>query len=143
MALPFGLPASYPRSVRHSPAAGCADRVAAAAAAWRRSCRNLKTRRRDRELRELPVSLIKPNPSQPRANFDEGALAGLAASIEATGVVQPLLVRPLPDGSYELVAGEAPLPGARPPAGGGFEKLQAVVRDQAEAEQAAGGADRT
>src|SRR4051794_41916950 len=58
------------------------------------------------ELRELPVSLIKPNPSQPRTNFDEAALAALAASIEASGVVQPLLVRPLPDGSYELVAGE-------------------------------------
>src|SRR5919112_6726596 len=58
------------------------------------------------ELRELPVSLIKPNPSQPRTNFNEEALAALAASIEASGVVQPLLVRPLADGSYELVAGE-------------------------------------
>ena len=58
------------------------------------------------ELRELPVGLIKPNPDQPRTNFDPEALAALAASIEASGVVQPLLVRPLPDGSYELVAGE-------------------------------------
>ena len=58
------------------------------------------------ELRELPVGLIKPNPNQPRTNFDPEALAALAASIEASGVVQPLLVRPLPDGSYELVAGE-------------------------------------
>src|SRR5215469_7096411 len=58
------------------------------------------------ELRELPVALIKPNPSQPRTKFDEEALAGLAASIESSGIVQPLLVRPLPDGSYELVAGE-------------------------------------
>jgi ParB family chromosome partitioning protein len=84
------------------------------------------------ELRELPVSLIKPNPSQPRTNFDEQALAALAASIEATGVVQPLLVRPLPDGSYELVAGERRWRAAQQ---AGLEKVPAVVRDQAEAER--------
>ena len=58
------------------------------------------------ELRELPVALIKPNPNQPRNTFDPETLAGLASSIEASGVVQPLLVRPLHDGSYELIAGE-------------------------------------
>jgi ParB family chromosome partitioning protein len=84
------------------------------------------------ELRELPVSLIKPNPSQPRSRFDEEALAALAASIEATGVVQPLLVRPLPDGSYELVAGERRWRAAQQ---AGVEKVPAVVRDQAEAER--------
>jgi len=84
------------------------------------------------ELRELPVTLIKPNPSQPRTNFDEEALAALAASIEATGVVQPLLVRPLPDGSYELVAGERRWRAAQQ---AGLEKVPAVVRDQAEAER--------
>ena len=84
------------------------------------------------ELRELPVTLIKPNPSQPRTNFDEAALAALAASIEATGVVQPLLVRPLPDGSYELVAGERRWRAAQQ---AGLEKVPAVVRDQAEAER--------
>ncbi|MGN6587211.1 MAG: ParB/RepB/Spo0J family partition protein [Solirubrobacterales bacterium] len=84
------------------------------------------------ELRELPVSLIKPNPSQPRTRFDEEALAALAASIEATGVVQPLLVRPLPDGSYELVAGERRWRAAQQ---AGVEKVPAVVRDQAEAER--------
>jgi ParB family transcriptional regulator, chromosome partitioning protein len=84
------------------------------------------------ELRELPVSLIKPNPSQPRTNFDEEALAALAASIEATGVVQPLLVRPLPDGSYELVAGERRWRAAQR---AGVDKVPAVVRDQAEADR--------
>jgi ParB family chromosome partitioning protein len=84
------------------------------------------------ELRELPVSLIKPNPSQPRTNFDEEALAALAASIEATGVVQPLLVRPLPDGSYELVAGERRWRAAQQ---AGVDKVPAVVREQAEAER--------
>jgi ParB family chromosome partitioning protein len=84
------------------------------------------------ELRELPVDLIKPNPDQPRTRFDPAALAGLAASIEASGVVQPLLVRPLPDGSYELVAGERRWRAARE---AGLEKVPAVVRDQAEAER--------
>jgi ParB family chromosome partitioning protein len=84
------------------------------------------------ELRELPVGLIKPNPSQPRTKFDEGALAALAASIEASGVVQPLLVRPLPDGSYELVAGERRWRAAQQ---AGLEKVPAVIRDQAEAER--------
>jgi ParB family transcriptional regulator, chromosome partitioning protein len=84
------------------------------------------------ELRELPVELIKPNPSQPRTNFEPEALAALAASIEASGVVQPLLVRPLPDGSYELVAGERRWRAAQQ---AGLEKVPAVVRDQAEAER--------
>jgi ParB family transcriptional regulator, chromosome partitioning protein len=84
------------------------------------------------ELRELPVSLIKPNPSQPRTKFDPDALAALAASIEASGVVQPLLVRPLPDGSYELVAGERRWRAAQQ---AGIEKVPAVVRDQEEAER--------
>ena len=84
------------------------------------------------ELRELPVGLIKPNPGQPRTKFDPEALAALAASIEASGIVQPLLVRPLPDGSYELVAGERRWRAAQQ---AGLEKVPAVVRDQAEAER--------
>jgi ParB family chromosome partitioning protein len=84
------------------------------------------------ELLELPVGLIKPNPDQPRTNFDAEALAALAASIETSGVVQPLLVRPLPDGSYELIAGERRWRAAKQ---AGLEKVPAVVRDQAEAER--------
>jgi ParB family transcriptional regulator, chromosome partitioning protein len=84
------------------------------------------------ELRELPVGLIKPNPDQPRTHFDEEALAALAASIETSGVVQPLLVRPLPDGSYELVAGERRWRAAQQ---AGLERVPAVVRDQVEAER--------
>ena len=64
------------------------------------------------ELRELPVGLVKPNPNQPRTQFDQEALDALAASIETSGVVQPLLVRPLHDGSYELSPASGA--GARP-----------------------------
>ncbi len=84
------------------------------------------------ELRELPVATIKPNPNQPRKTFDEEALAGLASSIEANGVVQPLLVRPLHDGSYELVAGERRWRAARQV---GLEKVPAIVRDSEQAER--------
>lgn len=84
------------------------------------------------DLLELPVGLIKPNPKQPRTNFDPEALAGLAASIESSGVVQPLLVRPLHDGSYELIAGERRWRAARQ---AGLEKVPAIVRDSEQAER--------
>ena len=84
------------------------------------------------ELRELPVELVKPNPKQPRTRFDAEALTALAASIEASGVIQPLLVRPLPDGSYELIAGERRWRAARQ---AGLEKVPAVVRDSERAER--------
>jgi ParB family chromosome partitioning protein len=84
------------------------------------------------ELRELPVSLVKPNPSQPRTRFDPEALAALASSIETSGVVQPLLVRPLHDGSYELVAGERRWRAAQE---AGLDKVPAIVRDSEQAER--------
>jgi ParB family transcriptional regulator, chromosome partitioning protein len=58
------------------------------------------------ELRQLPLELISANPHQPRDNFDEAALVALAESIRVRGVLQPVLVRPLPGGTYELIAGE-------------------------------------
>jgi ParB family chromosome partitioning protein len=84
------------------------------------------------DLRELPVALIKPNPKQPRTRFDPEALAGLAASIESSGVVQPLLVRPLHDGSYELIAGERRWRAAQQ---AGLERVPAIVRDSEQAER--------
>ena len=57
-------------------------------------------------LASLPVSSIEPLPGQPRRRFDEEALAELAESIAARGVIQPVIVRPLAGGRYQLVAGE-------------------------------------
>ncbi|HEX5375469.1 MAG TPA: ParB/RepB/Spo0J family partition protein [Solirubrobacterales bacterium] len=84
------------------------------------------------ELRELPVETIRPNPNQPRTKIDPESLDGLASSIEANGVVQPLLVRPLADGGYELIAGERRWRAAQK---AGLAKVPAVVRDQELAER--------
>lgn len=54
----------------------------------------------------LKISEIEPNRSQPRKDFDENALSDLAQSISQHGLLQPLLVRPLPIGGYQIVAGE-------------------------------------
>src|SRR6478752_2517751 len=56
-------------------------------------------------LRDLPVGSIVPNPLQPRTHIDEAELVQLTASIEASGLLQPVVVRPR-DGHYELIAGE-------------------------------------
>ena len=58
------------------------------------------------DLRMIPVELISPNPKQPRRAFDDGALEALAGSLRERGVLQPVLVRPVAGGTYELVAGE-------------------------------------
>ncbi len=77
------------------------------------------------ELRQIPVDLVDPNPSQPRRSFDEEGLAALAESIRARGVLQPILVRPLASGRYELVAGERRLRAAQIAQ---LSSLPAVVR---------------
>jgi len=60
----------------------------------------------DDSLRELKVGQLKPGKYQPRSHMDETALNELAASIKAQGVIQPILVRQLAEGSYEIIAGE-------------------------------------
>jgi ParB family chromosome partitioning protein len=57
-------------------------------------------------LRDLPITSITPNPSQPRQHFDEESLGSLSDSIREVGVLQPVLVRPLDDGTFQLIAGE-------------------------------------
>ncbi|HEX2084279.1 MAG TPA: ParB/RepB/Spo0J family partition protein [Solirubrobacteraceae bacterium] len=82
------------------------------------------------ELRELPVELIAPNPHQPRRSFDEASLQSLAGSIAANGILQPVLVRPLAGGTYELVAGERRWRAARL---AGLDRVPALVRDRDDA----------
>jgi ParB family chromosome partitioning protein len=77
------------------------------------------------ELRQVPVSAVQANPNQPRTSFEDEALKGLSESIKQSGVLQPLLVRPLIGGQYELVAGERRLRAARI---AGLETVPAYVR---------------
>ena len=55
---------------------------------------------------DIPISSISPNPHQPRVHFDEESLLELSSSIAEMGVLQPVLLRPVDDGTYELIAGE-------------------------------------
>ncbi|MEA2143666.1 MAG: ParB family transcriptional regulator, chromosome partitioning protein, partial [Solirubrobacteraceae bacterium] len=83
------------------------------------------------ELRELPVELIKPNPHQPRSRFDEEALVALSESLHERGVLQPVLVRPVAGGTYELIAGERRWRAAQL---AGFDFVPALVRPQDDVE---------
>jgi ParB family transcriptional regulator, chromosome partitioning protein len=83
-------------------------------------------------LRELPLELVKPNPQQPRRNFDEAALAELAESIRARGLLQPIVARALPGGEYELLAGERRLRAAKLAE---LEMIPAMVRPAGESER--------
>jgi ParB family chromosome partitioning protein len=76
-----------------------------------------------RELANLPIGDIRPNPSQMRQKIDEDGLAELAESIKSLGVIQPIVVRPLEEG-YELVAGERRLRAAKM---AGLEFIPAIV----------------
>jgi ParB family chromosome partitioning protein len=60
----------------------------------------------NRGLLHLDLDRIRPNTDQPRREFDQASLEELAASIQAEGVLQPVIVRPLGDGQFELIAGE-------------------------------------
>ena len=81
----------------------------------------------------LPLDEIIPNREQPRKQFDEAALADLSDSIAQHGVLQPLLVRPMPDGSYQLVAGERRWRASRM---AGLTEVPVVIRDMNEQEAA-------
>jgi len=84
-------------------------------------------------VQELPVSLVIPNPDQPRKHFTESSLSELAESIRRRGVVQPLIVRKKDDGTYDLIAGERRYRAAKM---AGLETVPAVVRDYSDQDAA-------
>ena len=80
---------------------------------------------------ELPINEIIPNRDQPRKTFDEAALEELAESIKQHGVLQPLLVRPIPSGGYQLVAGERRWRACRM---AGLNKVPVVIKELTDTE---------
>lgn len=83
------------------------------------------------QVQEIAADEIRANRYQPRQNFDEAALEDLSESIRQYGILQPLIVRRLPEKGYELIAGERRLRAARK---AGLEKVPALVREYNDAE---------
>jgi ParB family chromosome partitioning protein len=84
-------------------------------------------------LLEVPIAVVELSPHQPRTHFDEDALNELADSIRAVGVLQPLLVRTLRPGAYQLIAGERRLKAAQR---AGLTLVPVIVRDATDAASA-------
>lgn len=77
-------------------------------------------------IRNIPVAKVDPNPNQPRMALDKAGMDDLTASVKEHGVLQPILVRPLSDGRYQLIAGERRWRAAR---GAGLESIPALIED--------------
>jgi ParB family chromosome partitioning protein len=132
---PKGSPFSYPDST--VPSAPVGDSVTASASAPVPRTRIVPSRQNeDGEViagaLEIPVASIVPNPHQPRMQFDDAKLAELAESIKEHGILQPITVTKLPDGTFELIAGER-----RYQAGklAGLKAIPALVREAGEREK--------
>jgi ParB family chromosome partitioning protein len=78
------------------------------------------------ELAEVPVEQIHPNPRQPRRRFEPGASAGLADSVKSQGLLQPVVLRPRPEGGWELIAGERRWRAAKD---AGLPSVPALIRE--------------
>ena len=88
---------------------------------------NFEERRRlAGRVAELDVETVRPNPYQPRKDFDESALDELAASVRQLGIIQPITVRALGDGMFELISGERRLRASRR---AGLRRIPAYVRE--------------
>jgi ParB family chromosome partitioning protein len=83
-------------------------------------------------VEKIPVGDLEANPHQPRKHFDEAALAELSDSIKRHGIIQPLVVTPVKNGKYVLVAGERRWRASRL---AGLKTVPAIVRDRQELEQ--------
>src|SRR5437868_7283021 len=80
-------------------------------------------------IEKIPVADLQPNAHQPRKHFDETALQELAASIKRHGVVQPLVVTPVNNGKYTLIAGERRWRASKL---AGLKDVPAIIRDREE-----------
>ena len=78
---------------------------------------------------EVPISQIKPNPNQPRKDFDEESLQELAISIKNNGIISPITLRKISDNEYQIVAGERRY---RASIIAGLEKIPAYIREASE-----------
>ena len=88
---------------------------------------NAKSREREEDaLAQLPVATLRPGKYQPRTRMDETSLAELADSIRSRGVIQPIVVRPVSDTQYEIIAGERRWRAARI---AGLDKVPVVIRE--------------
>ncbi|GAC1377033.1 MAG: ParB/RepB/Spo0J family partition protein [Acidimicrobiales bacterium] len=81
---------------------------------------------RSSSLADIPVTSVEPNPTQPRAHFDEELLGSLAASVRELGVLQPILVRPLGGDRYQLIAGERRWRAAKR---AGLQSIPALIKE--------------
>lgn len=84
------------------------------------------------KIQQLDITSLIPNPDQPRQHFDEDALNQLAESIKHYGIIQPLVVSPLKDGTYSIIAGERRW---RASTKAGLKKVPAIVRTSKELER--------
>jgi ParB family chromosome partitioning protein len=80
-------------------------------------------------FRDIPIGMIQPNANQPRKHFDADSIEALSRSLADAGIVQPLIVRPLDDGRYELIAGERRWRAAQH---AGIETVPALIRNEDE-----------
>ena len=87
---------------------------------------NTKSREEEDTLAQLPVASLRPGKYQPRTRMDEASLAELAESIRARGVIQPIVVRPVGDSQYEILAGERRWRAAKI---ANLERIPAVIRE--------------
>ena len=77
-------------------------------------------------IRNIPITKVEPNPNQPRLAMDKAGLDDLTSSVKEHGVLQPILVRPLADGRYQLIAGERRW---RAASGAGLDSIPALIED--------------
>jgi len=84
-----------------------------------------------RNLRQIPIEMVRPNPNNPRHHFDDETIDELAASIRAKGLLQPLMVRQRDGGHYEIVAGERRWRAAQR---AGIHEVPAIIRELSDGE---------